>query len=81
MNKEKLYYDRCTLIVPPGMDVDSPPQLAGKAPAKALFAKKRKTIVVRASQEYGPESTPISSLGVALTTTGHMTWTLTLNRR
>jgi hypothetical protein len=81
MVKEKLYYDHCDLLVPPGMSVDSPPRLTGKAPAKALFNPKRKTIVVRASQDYGPESTPISNLGVSLTTSGHMTWTLTLNRR
>jgi hypothetical protein len=81
MAKEKLYFSRCALIVPPGMDVDSPPRLAAKAPSKGLFSRKRKTIVVRASQDYGPASTPISSLGVALTTSGHMTWTLTLNRR
>jgi hypothetical protein len=81
MNKEKLYYDNCLLLVPPGMSVDSPPRLTGKAPAKALFNPKRKTIVVRASKDYGPESTPLSNLGVALTTSGHMTWTLTLNRR
>jgi hypothetical protein len=80
MNKEQLPFSRCTLIVPPGMDVDSPPRLAAKPP-NGLFSRKRKTIVVRASQDYGPESTPISSLGVALTTSGHMTRTLTLNRR
>jgi hypothetical protein len=47
------------------------------ATARAATTK----IVVRASQDYGPESTPLSNLGVALTTSGHMTWTLTLNRR
>jgi hypothetical protein len=49
MVKEKLYYDHCDLVVPPGMSVDSPPRLTGKAPAKALFNPKRKTIVVRAT--------------------------------
>jgi hypothetical protein len=81
VGKEKLYFSNCTLIVPPGMDVDSPPRLAAKAPAKALFNRRRKTIVVRADKDYGPESTPISSLGVDLTASGHMTWTLTLHRR
>lgn len=82
MAKEKLYFSRCTLLVPPGMDVDSPaPRLDGKAPVKALFNRKRKTIVVRAAKDYGPESTPISSLGIDVTTSGHMTWTLTLQRR
>ena len=81
MNKEQLYYEHCQILVPPGLSDDSFPRLPGKAPAKALFNPKRKTIVIRASKDYGPESTPISELGVDVTTSGHMTWTLTLNRR
>jgi hypothetical protein len=81
MDKEKLYFSHCDLFVPTGMYVDSPARLTGKAPAKALFDPKRKTIVVRATKDYGPESTPLSNIGVALTTSGRMTWTLTLDRR
>jgi hypothetical protein len=81
MDKEKLHFSHCQLVVPPGMYVDSPARLTGKASEKALFNPKRKTIVVRASKDYGPESTLLSNLGVHLTTSGHMTWTLTLNRR
>jgi len=80
-DKEKLSFYHCPLIVPTAMYAESPPRLTGKVSMKALFSPKRKTIVVKASQDYGPQSTPIANLGVDRTTSGHMAWTLTLNRR
>jgi hypothetical protein len=81
MNNEKLSFYKCQLIVPNGLYVDSPPRLPGKVPAKALFNPKRKTIVVKVTKDYGPESTPVANLGVDRTASGHMTWSLTLSRR
>jgi hypothetical protein len=78
---EKLSFYHCQLLGPSGVPVESVPRLPGKVPMAAVFNPKRKTIVVRVTKDYGPQSTPVANLGVDRTASAHMTWTLTLNRR
>jgi hypothetical protein len=70
----------CNLIVPSGMAAGSFPTLPGKVNRAGLFDRSKRRIVISASKDYGPTSSPVPNFGVNVTAHGTVSWKLTLAR-
>jgi hypothetical protein len=80
MANERLHFYKCTLVPPTGMHTSSFPRLDAKVKQADVFARGKRTIVVSASKNYGPDVMPITNSGVNRTTSGTVSWKLTLRR-
>jgi hypothetical protein len=78
--RERFDFYNCPLAVPEGMHVGSFPTLPAKVNRAALFGRSRRPIVITASKDYGPTSSPLPNLGVERTSSGRVTWKLRLIR-
>jgi hypothetical protein len=80
MANEKLDFYACTLVTPVGMHNSSFPRLDAKFKQGDIFNRSRRTVVIGTSKDYGPNSTPVTNSGVNRTTSGKVSWKLTLTR-
>jgi hypothetical protein len=78
--RERFDFYNCPLTVPEGMHVGSFPMLPAKVNRAKLFGRSRRPVVITATKDYGPTSTPLSNLGVSRTASGRVTWKLKLIR-
>jgi hypothetical protein len=78
--RERFDFYNCPLTAPEGMHVGSFPMLPGKVNRARLFSRSRRPVVITATKDYGPTSTPLSNLGVSRTASGRVTWKLRLIR-
>jgi hypothetical protein len=62
------------------MHLGSFPTLPAKVNRAALLRRSKRAIVISASKDYGPASSPLPNLGVKRTSSGRVTWKLKLVR-
>lgn len=77
--REKFGFFNCRLLTPAGFPVGGFPRMEGKVRMADVLNPRRRTIVVKDSKTYGPESSPIAP-GVNETRSGAVSFKLTLTR-
>jgi hypothetical protein len=78
--RERFGFYRCPLHTPLGLPAQGFPRLQGKVSLADLFDRRKRRVVVEASKSYGPTSQPLGNSGQRLTSSGRVTWKLTLTR-
>jgi hypothetical protein len=77
---EKLSYYDCTVVTPDGMSEATFGLDTAKYKPKDLFNKRKRSIVISASETYGPDTWGVPNLGVDRTAAGKESFKLTLTR-
>jgi hypothetical protein len=77
--RERQGFTDCRLLTPAGFPVGSFPRMEGTLKMSDVLNTRKRTIVVKQSKTFGPESSPIAP-GVNETRSAEASWKLTLTR-
>lgn len=78
--REKQGFYKCSLKTPADLPVNGFPSLEGKIRMTDVLNPRKRRIVVKADRTYGPTTLRLNDSGVTGTSTGTVSWTLTLTR-